>query len=36
MHYLAHTPPKGKPELESHRYADHIDEMLDYGLAYSR
>jgi len=33
MHYLAHTPPKGKPELESHRYADHIDEMLDYGLA---
>ncbi len=33
MHYLAHTPPKDKPELEAHRYADHIDEMLTYGLA---
>lgn len=30
--YLAHTPPKDKPELEPHRYADHIGEMLDYGL----
>jgi len=33
VHYLAHTPPKDKPELEAHRYADHIDEMLSYGLA---
>ncbi len=32
MHYLAHTPPKDKPELEPHRYSDHIDEVLSYGL----
>ena len=32
MHYLAHTPPKEKPELDAHRYADHIDEVLGYGL----
>jgi len=32
MHYLAHTPPKENPGLEAHRYADHIEEMLDYGL----
>lgn len=31
--YLAHTPPKDKPELEPHLYADHIGEMLGYGLA---
>ncbi len=33
MHYLAHTPPREKPELEAHRYADHVDEVLSYGLA---
>ncbi len=33
MSYLAHTPPKEKPELEAHRYKDHIDEMMSYGLA---
>lgn len=33
MHYLAHTPPKEKPELAPHRYNQHIDEMLSYGLA---
>jgi len=33
MIYLAHTPPREKPELEAHRYADHIDEIMSYGLA---
>ncbi len=33
MHYLAHTPPREKPELEAHRYTDHINEVLSYGLA---
>ncbi len=32
MYYLAHTPPRDKPELEAHRYADHIDEVLSYGM----
>ncbi len=32
MNYLAHTPPKDKPGQEAHRYADHINEMLSYGL----
>jgi len=32
MDYLAHTPPKENLEWEAHRYADHIGEMLDYGL----
>ncbi len=32
MHYLAHTPPKENSELEAHRYTDHIDEVLSYGL----
>jgi len=32
MSYLAHTPPKEKPELEAHSYASHIGEMLSYGL----
>ena len=32
MEYIAHTPPKENPEREAHRYADHISEMLDYGL----
>ncbi len=32
MDYLAHTPPKENLEWEAHRYADHIDEMLCYGL----
>jgi len=30
--YLAHTPPKENFEWEAHLYADHIGEMLDYGL----
>jgi len=30
--YLAHTPPKENLEWEAHWYADHIGEMLDYGL----
>jgi len=30
--FIAHTPPKENPEWEAHRYADHIGEMLDYGL----
>ena len=33
MHFIAHTPPREKPELEAHRYADHVDEVLSYGLA---
>lgn len=33
MYYIAHTPPSEKPELEAHRYADHIDDVLCYGLA---
>jgi len=33
MPYLAHSPPRENPELEAHRYADHIDEMMSYGLA---
>ena len=33
MDYVAHTPPKDKPELPAHRYSDHIQEMLAYGLA---
>lgn len=32
MDYIAHTPPKENLEWEAHRYADHIDEMLCYGL----
>ena len=32
MDFIAHTPPKENPEWEAHRYADHIGEMLDYGL----
>jgi len=32
MHYLAHTPPREKPDLEAHRYVNHINEMLSYGL----
>ena len=31
MHYLAHTPPREKPEIEAHRYADHVNEVLSYG-----
>jgi len=30
--YIAHTPPKDNLELEAHRYADHINEILGYGL----
>lgn len=33
MDYLAHTPPKDKPELAPHLYADHVKEVLDYGLS---
>jgi CRISPR/Cas system-associated endonuclease/helicase Cas3 len=33
MDYLAHTPPKDKPELAPHLYADHVSEVLDYGLS---
>jgi len=32
MQYLAHTPPRDEPEREAHRYAEHIGEMLSYGL----
>ncbi|MCU7937065.1 MAG: DEAD/DEAH box helicase [Candidatus Thiodiazotropha sp. (ex Dulcina madagascariensis)] len=32
MHYLAHTAPKDKPELKAHQYAEHVGEMLSYGL----
>ena len=32
MSYIAHTPPKDKPEIAPHLYADHISEALKYGL----
>ncbi len=32
MYCIAHTPPKEKPELEPHGYAEHISEVLRYGL----
>jgi len=33
MHYLAHTPPRDKPDLKPHLYKAHISDMLDYGLS---
>ena len=33
MHYLAHTPPRDKPDLKPHLYEEHIGDMLEYGLS---
>jgi len=33
MSYIAHTPPKDKPDLTPHLYAEHINEALKYGAA---
>ncbi len=33
MDYLAHTPPKDRQELAPHHYADHVSEVVDYGLS---
>jgi hypothetical protein len=32
MSYAAHSPPGEFPELTPHSYADHIQEVLSYGL----
>lgn len=33
MSYAAHSPPKNWPDATPHLYADHVQEVLDYGVA---
>jgi hypothetical protein len=33
MNYIAHTPPKDNQDLIPHGYAEHVHEVLMYGVS---